>query len=111
MEPKTDSANPTVRESPLHPDVRLERRLPPFYAAFFYAFPLAIAWIWLYHVNPKRSVQLWAPADSPRSIAIGAAAGLLIAADDRLFCRRLVSGCPGSRALLLPGGGLRGGAV
>ena len=90
MEPKTDSPNPTVRESPLHPDVRLERRLPPFYAAFFYAFPLAIAWIWLYHVNPKRSVQLWAPADWPRSIAIGAAAGLLIVAVTIFFSRKFV---------------------
>jgi CAAX protease family protein len=75
------------RESPLHPGVALERRLPPFYAAFFYAFPIAVAWVWLYHVNPKRSAELWAPADWPRSLALGVAAGLLIVAVTTLFSR------------------------
>jgi membrane protease YdiL (CAAX protease family) len=83
-EPKPDAE---TRESPLHPEVTLERKLPPFYAAFFYAFPIAIAWIWLYHVDPKRSAQLWAPPDWLRSIAIGAAAGLFIAGLTMLFSR------------------------
>ncbi len=76
-----------TRESPLHPGVKLERRLPPFYAAFFYAFPIAVAWIWLHHVDPKLSLRLWAPPDWPRSLAIGAAAGLLIVGVTMLFSR------------------------
>ena len=42
----------TERESPLHPGVKLERRLPVFYASFFYAFPAAVAWIWLEAFKP-----------------------------------------------------------
>ena len=45
------------RESPLHPGVKLERRLPPFYATFFYAFPAAVSWIWLYFQRPGLSTD------------------------------------------------------
>lgn len=79
--------SPAVRESPLHPGVALERRLPPFYAAFFYAFPIAIAWVWLYHFDPKRSLAIWAPADWPRCLAIGVGAGLALVTVTALFSR------------------------
>lgn len=87
MSTPTNTIDAGKRESPLHPGVLLERRLPPFYAAFFYAFPIAIAWIWLYHAKPGRSLQLWAPPDWPRCLAIGAGAGFLLAALT-LLCSR-----------------------
>ncbi|HEX7901344.1 MAG TPA: type II CAAX endopeptidase family protein [Planctomycetota bacterium] len=66
----------TERESPLHPGVKLERRLPVFYASFFYAFPAAVAWIWLEAAKPGRTRALWATLDWPVDLAIGVAAGL-----------------------------------
>lgn len=67
----------TERESPLHPGVKLERRLPVFYASFFYAFPAAVAWIWLEAFKPGQVKALWATSDWPLDLAIGAGAGLL----------------------------------
>jgi len=64
------------RESPLHPGVKLERRLPPFYAAFFYAFPAAVSWIWLYFQRPSLSKELWMPSAWARDLGLGLAAGL-----------------------------------
>ena len=75
------------RESPLHPGVKLERRLPPFYAAFFYAFPAAVSWIWLYFQKPGLSTALWMPATWPRDLAIGLAAGLAVVGVTILFSR------------------------
>ena len=77
-----------TRESPLHPGVKLERRLPPFYAAFFYAFPGAVAWIWLYFQKPGLSASLWMPADWPRCLAIGAVAGLAVVGVSILLGKR-----------------------
>ena len=75
------------RESPLHPGVKLERRLPVFYAAFFYLFPAAVAWIWLEAAHPGRAQALWAPAHWPRDLAAGVAAGLAGAALSALVVR------------------------
>ncbi len=77
-------ATPT-RESPLHPGVQLERRLPPFYAAFFYAFPAAVAWIWLYFQKPGLSAALWMPAKWYLHLPLGVAAGLLVVALSIVF--------------------------
>src|SRR5947207_3478489 len=82
-EPQVDVT--ATRESPLHPGVKLERRLPPFYASFFYAFPAAVAWIWLYFQKPGLSAALWMPAQWPRFLAIGVAAGLAVVALSILF--------------------------
>lgn len=67
------------RGSPLHPGVKLERRLPPFYALFFYGFAAAIAWVWLHFAAPGRSAELWAPADPLNPLALGVGAGLVLA--------------------------------
>ena len=56
--------------------MKLERRLPVFYASFFYAFPAAVAWIWLEAAKPGRTLALWATSDWPVDLAIGVAAGL-----------------------------------
>ena len=76
-----------TRESPLHPGVKLERRLPPFYATFFYAFPAAVSWIWLYFQRPNLSADLWMPATWARDLAIGLAAGLAVVGVSLLFSR------------------------
>jgi len=76
-----------TRESPLHPGVKLERRLPPFYATFFYAFPAAVSWIWLYFQRPGLSTELWLPATWARDLALGLAAGLAVVAVCLLFSR------------------------
>ena len=58
--------------------MKLERRLPPFYALFFYAFPAIVAWIWLYHAHPGRSAELWSFESALLGIPLGLAAGLLV---------------------------------
>ncbi|HXG62227.1 MAG TPA: CPBP family intramembrane glutamic endopeptidase [Planctomycetota bacterium] len=72
------AAGEGARESALEPGARLERRLPLFYASFFYAFPAAIAWIWLHFARPGRSAELWSLDRLPEGIAAGLAAGGVI---------------------------------
>lgn len=67
-----------TRESPLHPGVQLERRLPPFYAAFFYAFPGAVAWIWLRFQKPGLAASLWTPERWSWHLALGVGLGLAV---------------------------------
>jgi len=76
-----------TRESPLHPGVKLERRLPPFYATFFYAFPAAVSWIWLRFQRPGLTAELWMPAAWARDLGLGAAAGLGVVGLSLLFGR------------------------
>ena len=85
-EPEIKPVTPE-RESPLHPGVKLERRLPPFYAAFFYAFPAAVAWIWLHFQKPGLSAALWMPAHWARDLAVGVAAGLAVVGVTLAFSR------------------------
>ena len=85
MVPTTDVK--AERESPLHPGVKLERRLPVFYASFFYAFPAAVAWIWLEAAKPGRVRGLWATSDAAADLAVGAAAGLLGAGIGAMLAR------------------------
>jgi membrane protease YdiL (CAAX protease family) len=85
-EPEVTAVTPT-RESPLHPGVKLERRLPPFYAAFFYAFPAAVAWIWLYFQKPGLSTSLWVTPDWYVDLPVGIGAGLLVVGISILFSR------------------------
>jgi membrane protease YdiL (CAAX protease family) len=85
-EPNVQQAAP-MRESPLHPGVKLERRVPPFYAAFFYAFPAAVSWIWLNAQDPKLSGRLWMPADWYIHLPIGIGVGLGLVGLSMLFSR------------------------
>lgn len=62
----------------MQPGDTLPRRLPAFYASFFYAFPAAIAWIWLEAAKPGRSLALWRTADWPMDLAWGAAFGAVV---------------------------------
>ncbi len=66
----------------------LERRLPAFYAAFFYAFPAAIAWVWLNGVNEGRSAELWRPEALGSGAAVGLGTGLAITGAT-ILCSRL----------------------
>ncbi len=85
-EPEVQPATP-LRESPLHPGVKLERRVPPFYAAFFYAFPAAVSWIWLNAQNPRLTRELWMPADWYVDLSIGVGVGLGLVGVSVLFGR------------------------
>ena len=78
MSTPTNTTSDAERASAAEPGAVLERRLPAFYAAFFYAFPAAIAWIWLEAVRPGRSVQLWLTADWAADLAAGAAFAVVV---------------------------------
>lgn len=81
------AAGEGARESALEPGARLERRLPLFYASFFYAFPAAVAWIWLHFARPGRSAELWALDRLPAGLAAGLAVGGAIVALSALASR------------------------
>jgi len=61
------------RPSAVLPGKLLERRVPPFFALFFYGFAAAAAWALLYNADPGRSAELWSVRE-PGKVA-GAAAG------------------------------------
>jgi len=82
--------DPGTRESPLHPEVKLERRLPAFYAAFFYAFPAAVAWVWLHFTRPEASARLWTLDALPLGAAAGAGLGLAVVGLSVLASRTFV---------------------
>ena len=86
-EPDVQQASTPMRESPLHPGVKLERRVPPFYAAFFYAFPAAVSWIWLNAQDPRLTRKLWMPADWYVDLPIGIGVGLALVGISMLFSR------------------------
>lgn len=88
MSTPTNIIDAAERDSAVEPGAKLERRLPPFYALFFYLFPAAVAWILLYHGNPARSAQLWLPPDGLSVLGIGIAAGLVVVAASALCARR-----------------------
>lgn len=81
------AARADARESALEPGARLERRLPLLYALFFYAFPAAIAWIWLYFARPGRSAELWSLDRLPWGVAWGLGVGGAIVALSGLASR------------------------
>ncbi|MCZ6691168.1 MAG: CPBP family glutamic-type intramembrane protease [Planctomycetota bacterium] len=88
MSTPTNTLDAAKRESPLEPGAKLERRLPPFYALFFYAFAAVLAWILLYHNNPGRSLELWAPPNWASCLGIGIAAGAILVGLSILVVKR-----------------------
>jgi membrane protease YdiL (CAAX protease family) len=67
------------RPSAVQPNVRLERRVSPFFATLFYGFPAIAAWIWLVIGARIDPLALWTSSNWPRDLAIGLGAGGLIA--------------------------------
>lgn len=86
------TTNELERESPLHAGVKLPRKLPVFYASFFYAFPMAISWIWLEAFKPGRTLQLWATPDRFLDLLAGVAAGLLGAGISAVLAKKYLWG-------------------
>ena len=78
MSTPTNTRSDAERASAVQPGDTLPRRLPAVYASCFYAFPAAVAWVWLEAAKPGRSLALWAPSTWPRDLALGAAFGLVV---------------------------------
>jgi membrane protease YdiL (CAAX protease family) len=67
------------RPSAVQPHVRLERRVPPFFAAFAYGFIFIAAWIWLVIGARIDPLTLWSSSNWLRDLGVGIAAGGVIA--------------------------------
>jgi hypothetical protein len=83
----TNTIGAAERESAVEPGAKLERRLPAFYAAFFYAFPAAVAWVWLHHAREGRSAELWRLEALPLGAAAGIGAAALVVGASILLSR------------------------
>jgi membrane protease YdiL (CAAX protease family) len=79
--------SPEGRPSAVQPHVRLERRVPPFFATFAYGFIFIAAWIWLVIGAQIDPLKLWISSNWPRDLAIGLGAGLAIAGASALASR------------------------
>jgi membrane protease YdiL (CAAX protease family) len=77
------------RPSAVQPHVRLERRVPPFFATFCYGFLAAVAWVWLSVGARVDPLSLWTTPHWARDLAIGAGAGALLAVASWLCVRRV----------------------
>jgi len=65
------------RPSAVQPEVKLERRVPPFYGLFFYGFLFSVAWVWTTGLGMSAR-QLWMPRNLALEIAVGLGAGLVL---------------------------------
>ena len=70
---------PQGRPSAIQPQVRLERRVSPFFATICYGFLAAIACTWLLIGAKIDPLTLWASSNWLRDIAIGLGAALVLA--------------------------------
>jgi membrane protease YdiL (CAAX protease family) len=77
------------RPSAVQPQVKLERRVSPFFALLFYGFIIAASWIWLVIGARVDPLELWRSSNWPRDLAIGVAAGAAIAGISALMSSRL----------------------
>ena len=77
------------RPSAIQPQVKLERRVSPFFATFFYGFIAAAAWIWLLVGAKVDPMTLWTSSNWPRDLAVGLGAGAAIAGASALLPGRL----------------------
>jgi hypothetical protein len=65
------------RPSAVNPQVKLERRVPPFYAAFFYGFLAIAGYVWLWAIGGDVTA-LFALKNPWLEIGLGVGAGVLI---------------------------------
>jgi membrane protease YdiL (CAAX protease family) len=70
---------PSGRPSAIQPQVKLERRVSPFFATLFYGFIIAAAWIWLVIGAKVDPLQLWTSSNWLRDIGVGLGAAAAIA--------------------------------
>ena len=64
------------RPSAIEPQIRLERRVSPFFGFIFYGFLFGAAWVWM--VSTGQSVSdAWTPKNLPLESAVGVGTGLL----------------------------------
>jgi membrane protease YdiL (CAAX protease family) len=76
------------RPSAVQPQVKLERRVSPFFATIFYGFFGAAAWIWLSAGLKVDPATLWIPAHPVRDVAVGLAVAALFLGATPLLLRR-----------------------
>jgi membrane protease YdiL (CAAX protease family) len=79
------------RPSAIQPEVKLERRVSPFFATLFYGFIAAAAWIWLVIGAKVDPLVLWTSSNWPRDLAIGLGAAALIGGASVLLTRRVAA--------------------
>ncbi len=75
------------RPSAVQPEVRLERRVGPFFALLFYGFLILAAWVWLDRGFRSGLAEAWIPRNWPMDVAIGLGGGLLFVALTPLVTR------------------------
>src|SRR5690349_5111409 len=83
------------RPSAIQPQVKLERRVSPFFALLFYGFIIAASWIWLVTGAKVDPVALWSSSNWPRDVAIGLGVAALITGATVVLSR----GIPAAREL------------
>jgi len=67
------------RPSAIQPQVKLERRVSPFFATICYGFIAIAAWIWLVIGDKINPLDLWVSSNWPRDLGLGIGTGLVIA--------------------------------
>ncbi|MBI2930896.1 MAG: CPBP family intramembrane metalloprotease [Planctomycetes bacterium] len=65
------------RPSAVQPDVKLERRVSPFFALLFYGFLFAAAWVWVPNTG-QDAKALWTPRALWLDVVVGLGAGLAL---------------------------------
>jgi len=76
------------RPSAVQPQVKLERRVSPFFATIFYGFFGAAAWIWLSAGMKVDAAALWIPTHPVRDVAVGLGVAALFIVVTQVLVRR-----------------------
>jgi len=76
--PSPAAPAPKGRTSAINPHVKLERRVAPLFAGFFYGFLALAATVWLFAQNGRIGALL-VPTNALRDVGLGLGAGLLLA--------------------------------
>ncbi|HZL71329.1 MAG TPA: CPBP family intramembrane glutamic endopeptidase [Planctomycetota bacterium] len=77
------------RPSAIQPQVKLERRVSPFFATLFYGFITAAAWIWLVIGAKVDPLELWTSTNWLGDIGLGLGAATFIVGMTVLLSKRL----------------------